>query len=219
MLISLRHHLPSSCNILFGGFLFGVDGQESKQLDVIVTSHVCPQFNFMNRDGSGKAFACVDGTLAVVALKSNLDSTQLVDALQNFASLPPKKPVSAAPFVEINDYSDWPYKIIYSPRGVSIGTVMTSLEDYYARNPAIPYSRRPNLIHVAGSFNIIRVPKGGGRTRKGQPLAENGFYPDPDASDAFSLLTAVENIQERAVMSQYIAFAYWELRNHLPLSS
>lgn len=215
----LRTHLPSSCNILFGGFLFGLNGQESKQIDVIVTSAVCPQFNFTNRDGSGKAFACVDGTLAVASLKSNLDSTQLFDALDNLASVPLKKPMKGriAPFVEIDDYDDWPYKIIYSPRGVSLETLLASLEDYYELHKEIPYTHKPNLIHVAGSYNIMRVPKGGGHTRKGKPLTEYCFYPDRDATDAFSLLTVVENIQERCVISQYIGFTYWELRNNLPL--
>lgn len=38
----LRLHLPSSCNVLFGGFLFNLDGDESKQLDLIVTSDSSP---------------------------------------------------------------------------------------------------------------------------------------------------------------------------------
>ena len=70
-----------------------MDGQESKQIDVIVTADVCPQFNFLNRDGQGPTFSCVDGTLAVASLKSNLDSTQLYNALDNLASIPPKLPL------------------------------------------------------------------------------------------------------------------------------
>jgi hypothetical protein len=215
----LRTHLPSSCNTLLGGFLFGLNGQESNQIDIIVTSAICPQFNFMNRDGSSKTFACVDGTLAVASLKSCLDSTQLFDALDNLASVPQKKPMTGriAPFVEIDDYDDWPYKIIYAPRGATLETLMASLEKYYERHPEIPYTHKPNLIHVAGSYNIIRVPKGGGHTRKGKPLTECSFYADQDATDAFSLLIAVENIQERCVISQYIGFTFWELRNSLPL--
>jgi hypothetical protein len=77
----LRLHLPSSCNVYFGGFLFNLDGEESDQIDVIVTSDICPQYNFHNPKGRGKSFACIEGSLAVVSLKSNLDSTQLKEAL------------------------------------------------------------------------------------------------------------------------------------------
>ena len=31
----LRLHAPTKCNVFFGGFLFGTDGSESKQLDVL----------------------------------------------------------------------------------------------------------------------------------------------------------------------------------------
>jgi len=42
----LRLHAPSKCNVVFGGFLFGDDGSESGQLDVLITTDTTPQFNF-----------------------------------------------------------------------------------------------------------------------------------------------------------------------------
>jgi hypothetical protein len=45
----LQSHLPSSCNVLFGGFAFSIDGAESKQIDLLVTTGTCPQFNFHNK--------------------------------------------------------------------------------------------------------------------------------------------------------------------------
>jgi hypothetical protein len=68
----LKDHLPSGCNVLFGGNVFNQSGELSKQIDIIVTNDVCPQFNHQNRDGTGKTVACVDGTLAVVSVKSVL---------------------------------------------------------------------------------------------------------------------------------------------------
>src|SRR4051812_24133567 len=73
----LRTHLPSICNVSFGGFLFNLSGAESKQIDVIVTTDSCPQYNLHNRDGQGKSFSCIEGALAVVSIKSNLDSKEL----------------------------------------------------------------------------------------------------------------------------------------------
>ena len=34
----LKQHLPSSCNVYYGGFVFDLDGNESKQIDLIVSS-------------------------------------------------------------------------------------------------------------------------------------------------------------------------------------
>jgi hypothetical protein len=61
----LRQHLPTSCHVTLGGFLFDSEGRESKQIDIIVVDDMAPQFNFHNRDGQGKAFAGVDGCVAV----------------------------------------------------------------------------------------------------------------------------------------------------------
>ena len=69
----LRQHAPSKCNVFLGGFLFDDNGVESKQLDVIVTTDTAPRFNFHNREGVGKSFSPVEGTLGVASIKSNLD--------------------------------------------------------------------------------------------------------------------------------------------------
>lgn len=178
----LRTHLPSSCNVQFGGFLFGLDGHESKQIDVIVTADVCPQFNFANRGGQGKTFSCVDGTLAVASLKSNLDSTQLFDALDNVASTPSKSPLEdrVLPWINVPDYPIWPFKIIYAPKGISLETIATSLFRYYLDHQEIPQTHRPNLIHVAGQGCIIR---------------QGDYRVVWDNTDVVGLLYAILNIQ------------------------
>ncbi|MCP5361019.1 MAG: hypothetical protein H6908_00030 [Hyphomicrobiales bacterium] len=63
----LENHLPSSCNVLLSGFLFNMEGAESKQLDVIVTTDSSPQYRYLD----GKSFACVDGTVSVISVKSS----------------------------------------------------------------------------------------------------------------------------------------------------
>jgi hypothetical protein len=194
----LRTHLPSSCNVQFGGFLFSLDGQESKQVDVIVTADVCPQFNFANRDGRGKTFSCVDGTLAVASLKSNLDSTQLYDALDNLASIPPKTPLDGRmlPSLNLPDYPIWPFKIIYAPRGISLETIAKSLLVYYLERRDIPQTHRPNLIHVAGQGCIIR---------------QGAYRVLRDNTDVVGLLYAITNIQSTVVAARHILFNYHDL--------
>src|SRR5579871_2635706 len=52
----LRKHAPSKCNVFLGGFVFGSDGTESKQLDIIVTTDTTPRFDFPY-SGTGKSFS------------------------------------------------------------------------------------------------------------------------------------------------------------------
>lgn len=108
----LRQHLPYGCHVAFGGFLFDQDGRESKQIDLIVTSDSALQYNLNSASGDGKIFSCVDGTIAVVSLKSKLDSKELHDALLNIASIPEKTPLGARLSPGLNlgaeDHEDWP---------------------------------------------------------------------------------------------------------------
>lgn len=97
-------------------------GDESRQIDVVVTS-TSPFDDLHNKDRAGKTFACVDGTVAVALLKSFLDATELSDALENLASSPEKQPIYGRmnPLLSLQpeEYDDWPFKIIYAPKGIS----------------------------------------------------------------------------------------------------
>jgi len=83
----LRLHAPSKCNVFLGGFLFDMNGNESKQLDIIITTDTAPRFDFHNRDGSGKSFSPVEGTLGVASIKSVLNKAELENALWGIASM------------------------------------------------------------------------------------------------------------------------------------
>jgi hypothetical protein len=198
----LRNHLPSGCDVQLGGFLFSLDGQESKQIDVMVTADVCPQFNFINRDKQGKTFSCVDGTLAVASLKSNLDTTQLYDALDNLASIPSKTPLDGRvpPFLNLPDYPIWPFKIIYAPKGISLETLAKSLFIYYLEHRDIPETHRANLVHVAGQGCIIQ---------------QGAWRVLWDSTDVVGLLYAISNIQSVVVAARHILFNYHNLLNEI----
>jgi len=214
----LRQHLPQSCTVSFGGFLFDMEGNESKQIDLIVLNDASPQFNFHNPDGQGKAFACVDGCIAVASIKSTLDSAQLVDALNNIASLPDKVPLENRhnPLLKIKNYEDWPYKIVYASDGASIETALKTLTSFYDGNQNIPQYKRPNIIHVCGKYNIIRVGKGA-TTRDGTKIQENTFWGQPDPSDSYALLSTILEVQLRAESSKHIIYNYMNLINKLPM--
>lgn len=215
----LRQHLPKGCSVFFGGYLFDMDGNESKQIDLIIINDVSPQFNFLNPNGQGKSFACIDGCIAVASIKSALNGNQLVDALENIASLPDKVTLKEGgynQFVKIRNYDDWPYKIVYASDGIKIDTALKIINDFYKENKTIPFNKRPNIIHVCGKYNIIRIWKNA-RTRGGKEIPENTYWGSPDTSDAYSLLATILSIQTILLASNQVYYNYSELINKLPL--
>ena len=148
----LKQHAPSKCNVFLGGFIFDEDGAESKQLDIIVTTDTAPRFNFHNKDGTGKSFSPVEGTLGVISVKSTLNRIELFDALGGIASIPPTRSLERRvnPSLNIKNYDNWPLKVVYASNGIMSETLLAHVHDFYAVNPTIPLNRRPHFIHVAG---------------------------------------------------------------------
>jgi hypothetical protein len=214
----LRQHLPKGATVTSGGFLFDMEGNESKQIDLIVLNDVSPQFNFHNPEGQGKSFACIDGCVAVGSIKSTLNSGQLVDALDNIASLPDKAPLESRhhPLVTIRNYEDWPYKVAYASDGMAMNAAINTINTFYEDNGSIPYHKRPNIVHVCGKYNIVRVGKDA-TTRGGAAIEENTFWGNPDTSDAYALLATVLGIQARLLSSNQVFYMYQELVNRLPM--
>lgn len=212
----LRLHLPSSCNVTLGGFLFDQEGNESSQIDILITNDSSLRFDFYNKDGSGKSFACIDGCVGVVSVKSNLDSPALNDCLQNIGSIPDKKPLYALPMIQIKSYQDWPLKVIYAYEGITLPNLLKSLNEFYDEHPEIPFHKRPNLIHVAGKYVITRVSEDGGTTRDGTVLMPNTFHPVHDPTDVFALLHVLSEIQKLASASKYVKYEYSAVLNQIP---
>jgi len=208
----LKEHCPSKCNVLSGGFLFDEDGNESRQIDVIITTDTCPQFNLFS-GGKSKTFACVEGALGCVSVKSTLDKDQLVDSLENLASIPATRPLGkrASPLIRIDDYADWPYKVIYASDGSDWSTIDKHVQTFYAHNPDIPVDRRPNLIHVAGKFLCFRA--GDGATIDGKPMGKGTFGFVFGSPDVQAITLAIHNIQNRAAHSSHILYDYEFLIN------
>lgn len=217
----LRQHAPSKCNVFLGGFLFHDDGTESKQLDVIVTTDTAPRFNFHNLDGGGKSFSPVEGTLGVASIKSTLDKKELFDSLGSLASIPPMKTLEGRVSftIEIPNYDDWPYKIIYASNGLLGPTILEHIETFYKENPHIPINRRPHLIHVAGKYAIFRVIKGMKfRSPSGAPDVEpeaGSFYLITRDPDLHAIVWALDGLQQNAAASTDILYSYIEILNNV----
>lgn len=217
----LKQHAPSKCNVFLGGFLFHIDGTESKQLDVIVTTDTAPRYNFHNRDGGGKSFSPVEGTLGVASIKSTLDKAQLQDALGGIASIPPTEPLGnrVPSILNIGDYDDWPYKVVYASSGITANTILGHLNDYYIANPQVPITRRPNVVHVAGQYAIFRAEPGMSTydraTSQSTPLEPGSFHVFSTDPDLQAICWVLNGLQTRATASTHILFRYDDLINRL----
>jgi len=214
----LRQHIPSSCNVIFGGFLFDQKGNEAGQLDIIITSNSILQFNFLNKDGSGKSFSCVDGCVGIVSVKSTLTSSELVNALENIASIPDKQPLSSdrhPPYLVVQGYDDLLYKVVYASDGVELATTLETIASFYKNRPEIPIHKRPNMIHVSGKYVITRIEGKGAKTRSGDFVEPHTFYGLPETSDALALVQIAARIQAIAWAWQHIGVVYDEMINNI----
>lgn len=215
----LKQHAPSKCNVFHGGFLFDQNGAESKQLDVIITTDTSPRFNFHNRNGSGKSFSPVEGTLGVVSIKSTLDCAQLNDALTGLASVPPTQPLAGRtlPGITIKYYDDWPLKVVYASKGIAPKTLLNHINDFYKIHPEIPENRRANIIHVAGSCCIVRKTDVLGiinyETGELKNAASGEFSILTKEPDLFAITWVLGELQEYAKNSTFITYYYEELIN------
>lgn len=112
------------------------------------------------------------------------------------------------PLINIKHYNEWPYKIIYAPKGNSLEQTLNGLNEFYCQHPKIPFNKRPNLIHVAGKYFIHRIPPGGEDAVDGTRLAENTYYGYSEPTDVYALFRAVIEIQGAATASNHIVFEY-----------
>ncbi|WP_162617990.1 DUF6602 domain-containing protein [Salinicola halophilus] len=214
----LRDHLPPMCNVKLGGFVFGLDGAESKQLDVIISNDKSIQFNHLMTEDGGKSFCCIEGCIGVVSVKSTLDKKQLIESLENLASVPDKAPIGTRNLIgrEMLHYEDWPYKVIFASDGLKSETLMAHLNKFYVENSEIPMNKRPNIIHVAGSCNIIRVMSNKSILRNGEKLLPGSYHLQTVSPDVFGLGRVIADMQAMAMASNFLAYEYSEVINRLP---
>ena len=215
----LKQHAPSKCNVFLGGFIFDDDGAESKQLDIIITTDTAPRFNFHNKDGSGKSFSPVEGTLGVVSVKSTLNRAELFDSLNGIASIPPTRSLEGRVniLLKIKNYDDWPVKVVYASKGIAPETLLVHLNDFYKENPGIPITRRPNFIHVAGSCLICRAQEGmtmhDRESGTNKPLSIGSYHLITTDPDLQAIVWTLDQLQINASSSSHIIFSYGNIIN------
>ena len=217
----LERHVPKSCDVFLGGYVFDLDGNSSTQIDVIVTSGNTPRF----RMSSGNRYiAPLEGTVAAAEIKSRLDKNTLLEALRGCASIPPMPDQKGImpPFLKIGEdnWEDTPYKIIFAYDGIDANTICDYITGFYDQHQHIPLVRRPNLIHVLGKYMIIRTTSGvtvlnsDGQPDTTQPNMGQ-YYPFFTGSDVSALVWTLNEIQNKAFLGNILLFKYGEWHNRI----
>lgn len=211
----LKDHSPSGCRMFLGGYVFDEKGRQSSQMDILVVADSVLGFGYSIQDRKG--FAPIDGTLAVVSVKSFLNSSALVEALDSFANLPHARPLTERELLgshQPQNYQDWPFKIVFAYDGVSKETLEQTTRDYYAEHPDVPYYDRPNVIHVLGkSFAnrpVISNEAEAGYRMIGFPIEKFRediiwYGNDPDVL-GFGIV--LYNLQQLVTASRTVGFRY-----------
>lgn len=218
----LKNHLPRRCDLVKGGYIFNEVGKRSDQIDLIVTND--STIRFKQTEGEyGKEFNSLEGTVAAISIKSNLDKRGFIDALDNLACIP----TTPRTFAPINRQPDaflggvleemlykTPYKIIFAFKGMDDEKVVDYLEDYIR-------DKRPNdevmadLIIVNKSYFIYKVPIDGHKDDNGNVIVARGGYRAVARSKhigGLSLMHLVSQIQEvsNLILLAMLSFFFYE---------
>ncbi len=211
----LERHLPDSCEVFRGGYVFNVKGEASKQIDVIATSGVTPRFEILP---NLQAIAPLEGTICVGEVKTRLDKESLTKALDNFASLPqladPGKALNPSiGNVQGHFWWDWPYKVIFAYDGIDKETIYQYISQYYSERPEVPQECRPSLIYVLGEYILVRLlPEMNIRDVEGSQFSVDrlvGNYRWFDtAADLSAMVYMFTSLQKRAFLAYHMIWNY-----------
>ena len=149
----LNNHIPGRLSATLGGHIFGFNQEESKQLDIMILNDI--GLNFKEND---KPFAPIENVAAVVSVKSQLDSANLIDTLNNISSIPQIDKdaidflgMSGNPFGYFIEH--YPRFVVFAYEGMSLETTLETINNFYAQND-IAINRRPHSIIVNKKFYI-----------------------------------------------------------------
>lgn len=219
---TLKRLLPPSCEVLRGGYLFDLEGNSSRQIDIIVLSGTTPRFAALH---GGQAFAPIEGTIAVCEVKSRLDKERLIQALDNFAALPVlKHPEATLPrYIKKPNTEFWwdlPYKAIFAFDAIDSSLLCQYLNEYYQQHANVPPACRPTMIHALNRYVVMRMTSGmtvynaDGSAAPDQP--EVGEYHSfTNQPDTMGLVWLIAKLQGHIFFANHMRWQYDQWINQL----
>jgi hypothetical protein len=190
-------HIPNRLTCYLGGKIIGLNQMPSKQIDCIIATDIVPKFKENER-----SFSIVEAVVMAISVKSYLDKKELIDSLENLASIPKISESLIGQISAISRNSTFkelekriPSLYIFAYGGINPDTIIQHINEFYTKNPDIPWNRRPKGIIVNEKYmikhSIAEMEKDNGIIIP--PFTYTGFYikekPGYALADVISELT------------------------------
>jgi hypothetical protein len=214
----INNHIPIRCKIIKGGFIFDCNVNQSNQIDLIVTNDLTFQFK-KSENNLTKSFNCIEGCYAVISVKTYLKKDELIDSLENLASIPTEKKITVNPFItNSQQFIDaMPQRIIFAYDGLSCKTIQGHLSDYYSTRKLDKQS--PDMIIVNNSYFIYRVGSEGSVLPTGESIPPHTYATSDNIKSPYigatALFQMISRIQTVSVMSSHIAIDFNQYRSKM----
>jgi hypothetical protein len=154
----LSKHLPRRLRPFLVGTIFGLSGQESKQIDIIISNDLA-----MNFEEHSKMFIAAESVAVAITVKSYLDKDAIHDCLGNLASVPQLssdvlkfKLLKPTAFQEFSN--NHPAFYVFAFDGVSAETCIKHVLEFYNNNQYININRMPIGITINKRYYIRFSP-------------------------------------------------------------
>jgi hypothetical protein len=176
----LNKHLPDRLKAIAGGTVLNLEGDLSKQIDIIVKNDLFPKFEHHER-------SCVlaESVAGVISVKSYLDKTALEETIENVASVPKFSEATLTltnsslirPDLQSQFMTNWPFRVVFAYNGIDPDTIYKHTLAYYQahRDRLMIF---PEMIVVNKSI-CIRFLRDGGVSLDGSKLPCNYLNPSP----------------------------------------
>jgi hypothetical protein len=216
----LIRHVPARCEVIKGGFIFNSDGNESKQIDILVTNDLTLQFRQFDKGGQqGKSFNCIEGCYAAISVKTMLDKKNLIDSLENIASIPPMPDMHGKLNPSLTNpqrFYELPYKVVFAFDGIAPETLISYINEFYS-GKKIHQNRYVNIFIVNRKYVVIYSGTQWLKTASdGTPLPPFTFVAfNPPYVGAMSLLHLLSRIQECANFGSQILMDFGPYMNKI----
>ena len=190
----LQESLPTMCDVYLGGQVFNENGDESSQIDIIVSVNKAIRYVFSDTSPA-KAFTDVNSCIAAISIKSMLNKSSLHEALDNIASIPDTCDLNTriAPFIQRSSSSETPFKMIVGFDGDSMETTLKNLREFYS-DKSVPESKKPNLINIIKKYVIIRSLSDGAILIDGTKTSPNEFISCIDETGAYGIFFSLVKV-------------------------
>jgi hypothetical protein len=208
----INNHIPFRCKVIKGGFIFDSNGNESNQIDLIVTNDLTFQFRKSESSLKRKSFNCIEGCYAAISVKSYLNKKELIDSLENLESIPTEKKIIVNPYITNRQrfIDQIPQRIIFAYDGDSHETIQRHLKDYYSMHRLD--QRSPDMIIVNNSFYIYRVGPEGLKIYTGEYFPPNTYLAVDKTKSAYigaaSLYQMISRIQAVSIISSHMVIDF-----------